>query len=135
MYVEKFKQNEKIFNRGDEGDTFFVILKGEVAVVREEEGKEVIVVTLGVGACFGELSLLDGRPRTATMVCVTDTTCAVLSKDDYTNLLLSAKKEQLERKVEFLAQHPFFSGWSRMALNRVSYHFELETFKGGSMIY
>ena len=103
MYVEKFKQNEKIFNRGDEGDTFFVILKGAVAVVREEEGKEVIVVTLGVGACFGELSLLDGRPRTATMVCVTDTTCAVLSKDDYTNLLLSAKKEQLERKVEFLA--------------------------------
>ena len=38
MYVEKFGENEVIFNRGDAGDTFFVILKGEVAVVREEEG-------------------------------------------------------------------------------------------------
>ena len=69
------------------------------------------------------------------MKCLTETTCAILSKDDYTNLLLNAEKQKIEYKVEFLAQHPFFSGWSRMALNRVSYHFELETFKAGSVIY
>ena len=61
------------------------------------------MATLGVGACFGELSLLDGRPRTATMKCLTETTCAILSKDDYSNLLLSCEKKKLEFKVEFLA--------------------------------
>jgi CRP-like cAMP-binding protein len=60
--------------QGEEGDALFVILDGAASVRR----KGVEVATVGPGAWFGELALLDGEPRSATVVATEKTTVAVL---------------------------------------------------------
>jgi CRP-like cAMP-binding protein len=56
-----------VFAEGDEGEALFVILEGQVKVfVTSEDGLEMVLVTLGPSDSFGELSLIDGAPRSAS---------------------------------------------------------------------
>ncbi len=68
-----------IARQGDVGTGFFIIAIGEVRVVRDGE----TVATLGPGDFFGELSVLDGRPRNAQVVTVTPTVCLALASWDF----------------------------------------------------
>ena len=63
-----------LVEEGEEGDAFFLILAGAASVLRG--GREVAVV--GPGASFGELALLDGGPRSASVVSTEPVTVAVL---------------------------------------------------------
>jgi CRP-like cAMP-binding protein len=73
-----------IAREGDAGEAFFVILEGEARVVRR--GK--VVAKLLPGDFFGEISLLDGGPRTATVAAATPLRCLVLLGTDFRRLLL-----------------------------------------------
>jgi CRP-like cAMP-binding protein len=68
---------------GEPGDAFFVILSGHASVQRG--GKP--VAELGAGDWFGELALLDGRPRSATVTAVGDVEVAVLGVRMFRTLL------------------------------------------------
>ena len=72
-----------------------------------------VVSTLGPGVCFGELSLLENKPRSATIVAVKDTLLIVLSKIDYDNILLSSSKESRATKLSFIKSVPVFFDWSK----------------------
>ena len=64
---EHFEPSEIIFRQGDRGDRLYIVVDGEVEVVREEPGKgECLVGRLGPGACFGEMALVTDMPRMAT---------------------------------------------------------------------
>jgi trk system potassium uptake protein TrkA len=63
-----------LVRKGEPGDALFVILEGEAVV--QQDGEEVNRV--GPGAYFGELALLDGEPRSATVVAATDVKVAVI---------------------------------------------------------
>lgn len=78
-----------IIRQGDVGQSLFIITKGEVLVVREggQLGEEVLA-TLSEGECFGEMSLISGEPISATIRAKSPTTLLVLSKEDFTSLLL-----------------------------------------------
>ena len=66
-----FRRNEVIFHQGDPGDALHVIIGGAVKILLPSaEGDEAIIATLRPGDFFGELSLLDGRPRSATATTV-----------------------------------------------------------------
>lgn len=76
-----YAADEKLVRQGDEGDSFYLIWRGSVAViVRGEEGRETEVARLGEGAFFGEMSLLTGERRSATIQAVVDTTVLRLEK-------------------------------------------------------
>jgi hypothetical protein len=65
---------EIIVKEGDPGDSMFIICSGEVSVrTRDRTGKEVELARLFEGDFFGEVSLLTGRPRTATITSITPT--------------------------------------------------------------
>lgn len=64
----------ELVRKGEPGDALFVILEGEAVV--QQEGDEVDRV--GPGAYFGELAILDGAPRSATVVAATDVKVAVI---------------------------------------------------------
>ena len=82
--VRKFDRSETIIHKSDIGDTFFSILSGKVKVVlTDEEGKEFIVGILKQLEFFGELSLLDGEPRSASVVALEPTEVLVLKRDDF----------------------------------------------------
>ena len=76
--ARRFGAGEEVVTEGREGSTYFVVVSGRVSV-RASSGKE--VATLGRGQGFGEMSLLTGEPRSATVVALEDTTLLELNRD------------------------------------------------------
>jgi CRP-like cAMP-binding protein len=84
MRVERVPANQTIFWFGDPGDSFYLIHHGHVVVtVPNERGEHVVLNQLGPGGFFGEISLLDGGTRTASVRAVTETELFVLGRDDF----------------------------------------------------
>ena len=78
-----------VFEEGDPGDRLFIVLDGKMKISRAAaDGRENLLAVLGPGEMFGELSLFDPGPRTATASAVTDSTLASLDHDDLRPLLL-----------------------------------------------
>ena len=80
-----------IVREGGAGDAAFVILSGLVAVRRRDKdsGLEFTLTELKPGEMFGEMALLTGKPRTATVVALQPTTCAVLERTNFEQVLRS----------------------------------------------
>src|SRR5579884_1147875 len=75
MHARQFPAQQPVFWIGERGDDFYVVQAGKVSVsCPDESGKEVQLAVLGPGHFFGEISLLDGGPRTATVRAHTDVT-------------------------------------------------------------
>ena len=76
-----FHRDEMVFLQGEKGDSLFIILSGKVKVISQsDDGKEVILAILGKDEIFGEMALLDGRARCATVIAIADTETLVLSE-------------------------------------------------------
>lgn len=83
MSHQSVPANQTVFWLGDRGDSFFVVTSGKVAVtVPNDKGEHVTINTLEAGGFFGEISLLDGGPRTATVRAVEPTELLVLGRDE-----------------------------------------------------
>ena len=112
MVTRSFKKNTIIINEGDEASTFFIIITGAIKVfLSNEEGKEIIINAQGPGDHFGELALLDGAPRSASVITTEKSTIGVISKEDFHNVLsrntdlaLNLIRE-LTRRVRFLSDN------------------------------
>jgi CRP/FNR family cyclic AMP-dependent transcriptional regulator len=68
----KFEAGAKVVREGDPGDEMYVIMTGSVRVITGPEMTPVELAQLKRGAFFGEVSVLTGRPRTATVVAIDD---------------------------------------------------------------
>ncbi len=79
-----FPAGHVIARQGDIGTGFFVVIAGQVRVVRDGE----IVARLGPGEFFGELSVLDRMPRNATVSAEVPTSCLALASWDFDRILL-----------------------------------------------
>jgi branched-chain amino acid transport system substrate-binding protein len=99
----RFGQDDVIVQEGDAGDSLFIIVEGVVAVrVETDEGKIKEVARLGAGDFFGEMALLTGEDRTATVVAIVDTCLFELTKADIRPLIIK-QPEVLERVSKVLA--------------------------------
>jgi uncharacterized membrane protein len=78
-----FAQGDVVFAQGDEGDAMYLIKEGAVDIVASSGGQRVILTSLFGGQYFGELSLLDGAPRSATAVATRPTQVLLLERDDF----------------------------------------------------
>lgn len=79
---------EPVFWFGDDGDTLYVVDTGAVEVTAPDtEGRHVLLDTLGPGGIFGELSLFDGGPRSATVRARTDTVLLELHREAFHDFL------------------------------------------------
>lgn len=79
-----YKKGETIMKEGEQAVAFFVIVEGGVDVIQSAGTKKQRVLgSLRSGEAFGEMALLDGGPRVATVKAVDDTTCLVLSRWDF----------------------------------------------------
>ena len=83
---QRYMEGARVVRRGDVGDTFFVILEGEAKVVGPS-GRT--VNSLRPGEFFGEISLLDGGPRTADVVAATPLMMLALSRKNFLTVLRS----------------------------------------------
>lgn len=78
-----FPEGGLIFEEGDVGDQLYLVARGEVAI--EHEG--CAVARFGPRECFGEMAILDDRPRSATARAVLDSECLVVGRADFDDLL------------------------------------------------
>ena len=81
--VRSFDSEEVIVREGEPGTSFFLIEEGEVAVhTNDPTGKPMVLAELGAGEFFGEVAVLTGKPRTATIVATTPATVIEISGED-----------------------------------------------------
>ncbi|HYK21644.1 MAG TPA: DUF1003 domain-containing protein [Pyrinomonadaceae bacterium] len=87
----KLKAGETLFQAGEPGDALFIVRTGSIELfIKDTAGQKIVLTTAEEGDLFGELSLLDSGPRTATALAVTDVELLVLDRDDL--LLLFQKR-------------------------------------------
>ncbi|MFK7893858.1 MAG: Crp/Fnr family transcriptional regulator [Granulosicoccus sp.] len=76
-----FRKNAVLMSEGESGEAFYIVKSGAVRIfVSDEEGNEIILNDLGAGDYFGEVSLLDGEPRTASAMAVQRTQVLAVPK-------------------------------------------------------
>jgi small-conductance mechanosensitive channel/CRP-like cAMP-binding protein len=101
--VSHFGRGERVIREGAEGDSMFVLLRGAAEVSISRNGTSIPVATLNAGDCFGEMSLLTGERRTATVRAETDCQVMEISKPVMAEVLRDSP-DCLERLSELLAR-------------------------------
>ncbi len=87
--VRAFPRNTVLINEGDVGDSLYVVLSGRVKVYSSNEsGREFVIDFHGPGEYVGEMSL-DGAPRSASVMTVEPTTCAVVNRAQFRDFVLA----------------------------------------------
>jgi CRP-like cAMP-binding protein len=91
-----FKAGDTILREGDEGDSAFVIVSGEVEVLIGPGGRRVVV--LKAGDVFGEMCLIEPGPRSATIVALTDVECIATNYEEF----ISRIEDNPKRAIAFI---------------------------------
>lgn len=100
-----YKAGDLIFHKGDPGDTLHIVVSGLIKVFLTTDGDqedEIVIAILGPGQFVGELSLLDGRPRSASVQAVETVETLVVPRDRFLTAL-RANPQALEALVMTLA--------------------------------
>ena len=101
---QQFRDGETIFERGEPGNDLYIVESGQVRIfTADDEGRELTLNTLGPGEVFGELALLDSRPRSASAAAVGPTVLLRLSRRHLLSLMQSSP-ELAEGLYDLLAQ-------------------------------
>lgn len=117
MFSKIFDDGQDIITQGDEGDFFYIVDSGEAEVFVssvDENGRLHTpnkVAHVNAGGCFGELALIYGTPRAATVRALGSVRCWCIDRDTYRRILLSqtiAKRNLYEsflERVPILREH------------------------------
>ncbi|MCZ6622312.1 MAG: FAD-dependent oxidoreductase [Deltaproteobacteria bacterium] len=83
-----FEAGETIFRQGDRGDRLYIVVDGDVEVVKAEPGEqgETVLARLGPGECFGEMALVSDNLRMATVRSCTSVNVLTLDRDAFQSL-------------------------------------------------
>ena len=104
VLVVKLNRGERLFAEGDKGDKLYIIISGKIKLTKAApDGRENLLSVHGPGEMFGELSLFDPVPRTASATAVTDAELAALAHDDV-RTWLSTRPEVAMHLLQALAQ-------------------------------
>lgn len=91
-YVDAFeaKKGVEIFREGDSGHYLCLVVEGRVEIAKRDSGGQLkTLATVGPGKTFGEMSLIDGEPRSATAIALDDSKIVVLTEENFNRLSYS----------------------------------------------
>ena len=122
----RFNKGETVFHKDDPGNSCFVIESGSFRIfIPGPEGSDLILAILGPGDYVGELSLLDGQPRSASAAADEKSEALVLWRDDFLRILSSRPEaalavmvsvaERLRQADEAMADLSFLDVTGRLA--------------------
>jgi len=123
---KSFEKHEVIFTQGDPGDTLFVLTSGSVKIfLSGADGNETTLNILYTNDFFGEMSLLDGRCRSATVTALEAVTVLTISRNDFIRLIkknptiglniTSSLCHRLRKTSEQVARLTFFDASGKVA--------------------
>jgi CRP-like cAMP-binding protein len=78
---------EVLVRQGGPADKFFIVVDGELEIVRDDDGQERSVGSVGPGQLFGEISIMRDAPRAATLKAVNSTTLLAMERDTFRDLV------------------------------------------------
>ena len=121
-----FRKNEVIFHAQEPGNALFVIKRGRVKISMDDRsGKETILRILEAGDFFGEMSLLDGEPRSATVSSLEPCQALILSRDQFLQFIprhpqvvlkmLTALSRRLRKADEKISRLVFADAYEKVA--------------------
>jgi len=119
MFEISFKKGEEIIRQGNEGDNFYVIENGECDIYVNKDGKMQHVAVVGKDGSFGELALIYGSPRAATVLAKTDVTLWALDRNSYRQVLMNFTIQKRKMYESFLERIPLLAEltpWERMTI-------------------
>jgi len=100
----RLARDEVLFSKGDDGDALYGVLDGAIRISTVGSGnREIILNILEPGEIFGEIALLDGLPRTADAVAMSDAAVMLIRRRDFTPLLERQPKLAI-RLIELLCE-------------------------------
>lgn len=86
--TQHYPKNSILVYEGEEPDALYIIVSGKAKVyVSDEDGKELVLNALGPGEFFGELALIDGSPRSATVMTTDKSTLIKISQREFAKFL------------------------------------------------
>ena len=98
-----FPPGTVLFKEGESGREMFVIQSGRIRISKQVRGEEQVLATLGAGEFFGEMAILNNKPRSATATVVEESKCLVIDPKTY-ELMLKNNVEIAVRMIKKLAQ-------------------------------
>jgi CRP/FNR family transcriptional regulator len=124
--ARSFPAGVRVFHEGDHSDACYLVRKGDLRVTREHpDGRAIALATLGPGDLFGELAMLDGEARSASVETLTDSELLALPAADVRRLLadhpnisvklIAALTKRLRETNERVARQSFQTVPSRVA--------------------
>lgn len=97
----KLRKSQTLFKEGDDGDNLYIVTSGKIKLgTKSQDGRENLLMILGPGDMFGDLSLFDSGPRTATATAVTESRLLTLGQ----NKVIPWVKEHPEVSLHLLAR-------------------------------
>jgi CRP/FNR family cyclic AMP-dependent transcriptional regulator len=129
--LRKFQKNVIVLHEGDQSNALYIIESGQVKVSKiNEEGKEVVLSILSEGEHFGEMSLIDDEPRSASIITKTNCEFAMIRKQDFEQVLdanpqlalammrsLCQRLRAADRSIESLALMDVYGRIARLLLD------------------
>ena len=123
---KSYKKNEVVFHQGDPGSVLFVLISGVVKIsLFDSKGKEIILKMLYEKSFFGEMSLLDGQFRSATVTAIEKSKALIIYPDNFTRLIkqkphfvfemLATLNRRLRKADEKIASLTFFDAYGKVA--------------------
>jgi len=105
MDLREVRAGDIVFNEGEGGDSLLCVVDGRLDThVHDIAGQEIILDVVGPGDTVGEMSMLDGRPRSATLRCTEDGRLLVLGRDELLRVLPRAPHLALDMMAEMAAR-------------------------------
>lgn len=84
-----YPENRTVIKQGDMGETVFLIIDGQVEVIKEQEnGRELVLDKIGAGDAFGEMALLEDEPRSATIRTIEPSRFLILHKQEFNETVM-----------------------------------------------
>ncbi|MEK7990853.1 MAG: cyclic nucleotide-binding domain-containing protein [Thiotrichaceae bacterium] len=83
---EAYEDGHTLFHEGDVGDKLFIVVSGNVQILKNQDGDETAIATLKENNFLGELALFDAETRTATARCIGPCTFLVIERNDMEQL-------------------------------------------------
>jgi len=105
MELRAVRAGETVFRQGDQGDSLLCVVEGQLdTVVKDNAGQDIVLAAVGAGDVVGEMSMLDGRPRSATVRCTEDAKLLVLERGDLLRVLPRSPHLALDMMGEMAAR-------------------------------
>jgi CRP/FNR family cyclic AMP-dependent transcriptional regulator len=126
-----YPKGRTIVAEGEPSQSLYILLSGRAKVQRSDtEGKEVILAVLGPGECFGEMSLIDDAPRSASVITIESCDFMSINKESFKTMMVSSPEismrimkglvkrlREADKKIETLALLDVYGRVARVLLD------------------